>query len=145
MMIHESTAWTTTSPTTSYGRTTSADYSRMSLSSTTSLWAKPPPISNFDLDAIEAYEAQLERQREEDGDSSSPCGDDFERTIDEDDTDDEDIRTFVVDETLHNKRIDAAIVATFPDLTRSYAGTLVTDQCVHHLVGEDSSTTAEQQ
>jgi 23S rRNA pseudouridine1911/1915/1917 synthase len=102
--------------------------SRRGVPKTTS-WAKPLPTSSMDLQAIEAYEAQLDQEE-------SPVGDEFELDDDEDiDTEVDassttEVKTYTVPTELNNKRIDAVIVALEPELSRSFCGKLVLDGCV---------------
>lgn len=86
------------------------------------LFAKPPPIANFDLEAIEAMEAKLDME---------------EAMMDDDDNDDEDdiledtsednIVLFEVPDELDGKRIDAVLAQLDSTLSRSTCGTLVAD------------------
>eukprot|EP00977_Amphora_coffeiformis_P027546 scaffold34620_cov160-Amphora_coffeaeformis.AAC.11 len=103
---------------------------------TTQLTAKPPPAASFDLEAIEAFEAQLDKEAEEAllGASTDDDDDDDDILVD-DNSPQQDIRTWTVDDASHGKRIDAAIAIQFPDLSRSFCGSLVTDKRVHQLAG----------
>jgi 23S rRNA pseudouridine1911/1915/1917 synthase len=105
------------------------------------LAAKPPPSAAFDLKAIEALEAQLDQEDLEAValEESLAAG-----TDDEDDDEDTpgpsyhtDVRHFSVDAKVAGKRIDTALAIVFPDLTRSFCGTLVTDQRVTFLANDD--------
>jgi hypothetical protein len=115
-------------------------------SSSSKVWAKRPPTSGFDLDAIEAFEQELlpQEQQQQDG-------------VDIDDDDDilsternKNILVLTVPDHLGNKRIDAVIatilkdqVAVAPEqqvtkLSRSQCATLVTQSFV--TVRTDSGT-----
>jgi 23S rRNA pseudouridine1911/1915/1917 synthase len=104
------------------------------------LKAKPPPTSQFDLEAIEAYEQMLDLSQS-----------DFELVendldTDDDDDDDDDVEnsnviSLVVPSELHDKRVDAVLAALLPDLSRSSCGALVDDGCVF-LVREESNAPA---
>jgi len=89
-----------------------------------------PPTSQFDLDSIEDFEAELEWLSKQES-AEKNC-------LDQDDDDDsllfqsesEDVTTYQVPEDLHDKRIDAILFALEPALSRSQYGTLVTDGMV---------------
>lgn len=93
-------------------------------------WAKKklPPTAGLDLEAIEAFEFQLDMEESVDG---------LELPVDDNGDDDDNVKasdesmaetkTFTVPAELNNKRIDAAIVALEPELSRSFCGKLVTD------------------
>ena len=104
------------------------------------LTAKPPPAAQFDFDAIEAFEAQLDQaaQIAADGD-------------DDDDDDDlssgaffqnkqQQVRELTIDDALDGKRIDAALATAFSDLSRSACGSLVSNQQVYLLSDNDNSS-----
>lgn len=119
-------AWTTPTTTTTTMRlqkTSSSDARTTSSTTTTRLAAKPPPAASFDLESIEAFESQLDEEERELLVTTMGSDD-----MDHDDLlNNDEVKVFVVDEASHNKRIDAAIVAAFPDLSRSFCGSLVTD------------------
>jgi len=87
-----------------------------------SLHARPPPTARFNLEVVEAYEAQLDLKG-----VSVIEDDDFDQQNFELD---ESIQEFTVPEELHQKRIDAVIAALIPELSRSICGNLVTDGMV---------------
>ena len=89
-----------------------------------------PPTSGFDLEAIEAYESQLDQEVQK-------LSKDFEDKEDlELDLSDAEIKTYTVPSELGGKRIDAAIAALEPELSRSFCGNLVTDHRVYLLDNE---------
>jgi 23S rRNA pseudouridine1911/1915/1917 synthase len=97
-------------------------------------FAKPPPTSSFDLDAIEAFEQQLDTVFDDGsaGYVSDP----------EDEGDIEvlaEAKMYAVPAELHNKRIDAVISSFETKLSRSHCGNLVTDGHVR-IVENDGST-----
>lgn len=96
-------------------------------------FAKPPPTSNFDLDAIEAFEQQLDTVFV---DSSGDDG-----GLDDDGYlgESAEIKTYTVPAELHNKRIDVVISSFETKLSRSHCGNLVTDGHVR-LVEKDGNT-----
>jgi 23S rRNA pseudouridine1911/1915/1917 synthase len=81
-------------------------------------FAKPPPTSSFDLDAIEAYEQEL--------DTVVFCGDDRE-DVEDDMMESTDANLYTVPPEFNNKRIDMVISSFEPKLSRSQCGNLVTD------------------
>lgn len=94
----------------------------------TQRFAKTPPTAKFDLTAIEAFEELLSFQDVEDKEEEEAY-DSLE--MEDDNTDDVDgVREYSIDESLHGKRIDAAIAALNSNLSRSLCGNLVTDGCV---------------
>jgi len=83
--------------------------------------AKPPPISNFDLEAIYSYEAELENQAtDEDGTSHDTGKDGWFQEQDG-------ISMYTVPSTMNNKRIDAILSSLQPELSRSQWGSCVAD------------------
>lgn len=96
---------------------------RLPWSTSVKCHAKPDPRAQFDLDAIEAFEEQL--------DTLSLEADGF------DDTDDDDIEDgaslkmnvniYTIPIELDKTRIDLAIAILEPDLSRSFCGSLVAD------------------
>ena len=103
---------------------------------TTGLTAKPPPAASFDLEAIEAFEAKLDEEESLLGISNDDDDDDLVLLSSTDDQGNhlrDDVRTFTVDDACHDKRIDAAIATTYPDLSRSFCGSLVNDKRVQLL------------
>ena len=107
-------------------------------------WAKPPPVEAFDLESIEAFEAELDKKA-----AGLDLG--MENPGDEDDDSDdetcsaaaEEIRTYEITAELKNKRIDAALSALEPSLSRSICGTLVSDGKVQVLEGDNTFLTID--
>lgn len=103
------------------------------------IWAKPPPISTVDLEAIESFEATMDLEVYGDDDSEDLLpeeDDDFSLELSSGD----DVREFIVPPELHNKRIDAAVSALIgSSLSRSACGNLVADGSVK-LVQEGKSS-----
>lgn len=93
--------------------------------------ARPP---QFNLEEIEALEQQLE-QLDLPPSIQDTNNDDSEDDLDECEfqQDVENVITFTIDEEYHNKRIDVAVAAADPKLSRSLAGALVEDGHVHLL------------
>jgi 23S rRNA pseudouridine1911/1915/1917 synthase len=89
-----------------------------------SLFAKPPPTAQFNLEALEAFEAQLYI-------GSAALSGHEEDDMDETDFElDDSVQEFVIPEELHNKRIDTVVAALIPELSRSVCGNLVADGMV---------------
>ncbi|KAL7578388.1 hypothetical protein ACA910_012788 [Epithemia clementina (nom. ined.)] len=90
------------------------------------LWAKPPPTSIFDLDAIEAFESELAGAaaiQGQDGDDDDYAELDVEATKEINV-----VKRFEISSKLSGKRIDAVLAILLePDLSRSFCGTLLTD------------------
>ena len=93
------------------------------------LLAKPPPTSNFDLSAIEAFENELDVAALE-MESDILLSRDGVFDLDEDDALQSDVRFYIVPPELNNKRIDAALAVLDQSLSRSTCGELVTDGMV---------------
>lgn len=94
------------------------------------MMAKPPPTAGFDLEAIEAFELQLEEE-------AAGIGSDQE----EDELDLEgsaEVKSYEIPAELNNKRIDAVISALEPELSRSFCGNLVANGRVN-LVANDGA------
>ena len=93
------------------------------------LQAKPPPTSSFDLDAIEAFETQLDQaaldMQSEKSSSSNDVSDDANRN-----TLNRDVRFYDISPELSNKRIDAALAKLEKSVSRSQWGELVADGMV---------------
>lgn len=114
---------------------------RLAPSSSSKLFAKPPPNLLFDLEAVEAFEAQMDLQElalvnelgsaadTDDGDEDDGGDDDVDDGRFEDQVADA-VQEFVVPPELHNKRIDAVIASLIPTLSRSVCGTMVEDGLV---------------
>jgi 23S rRNA pseudouridine1911/1915/1917 synthase len=93
------------------------------------LFARRIPTSYFDLEAVEAFETQMDLD-ESISEKGTETDDGDEAMVDElfEDQDTSDgIQEFVVPPELHNKRIDAVIASLIPALSRSACGTLVAD------------------
>lgn len=110
------------------------------------LHAKPPPASIFDLDSIEAFEAELEKKAQE----AAAQEESLENYIDDDflpanesDSSTLEKKRYQVTPELSGKRIDAAMVALEPDFTRSVCGSLVTDGLVAIVGGESETSMRE--
>jgi 23S rRNA pseudouridine1911/1915/1917 synthase len=104
---------------------------RRQASCTLTLFAKPPPKSSFDLDEIEAYEERLDN-------ADNRMDDGYE--LDDDvllDSVASEAVSFLIPPVLHNKRIDAAIVALQPQLSRSVCANMVSDGAVWVLDEDD--------
>lgn len=101
-------------------------------SATSRCFAKPPPTSSFDLDAIEAYEQELDSVLLGTSDSDGDYDDDeiLEST---------EANVYTVPPELDNKRIDAVISSFETKLSRSQCGNLVSDGHVR-IVTNDGST-----
>lgn len=97
------------------------------------LFAKPPPTSKFDLDAIEAFEQELDAVYVE--------GTEMDRDLVDDDEDlgREERKLYTVPEEFHNKRVDAVLSSFEPKLSRSHCGSLVSDGHVR-IVEPDGNT-----
>lgn len=103
------------------------------------LWAKPPPTSNFDLDAIEAMEKKLELERlnamkgaEEENEDAGNVDDLLAEDEEEEESSDT-VQEFTIPEELNGKRIDAALTFLIKEpttLSRSICGNLVADGMV---------------
>lgn len=96
------------------------------------LHAKPPPTSNFDLEAIEAYEQELDTAFLGTSDIDDEGGDEETLNFSE-------ANTYTVPPELDNKRIDAVISSFESSLSRSQCGALVTDGHVR-IVEQHGST-----
>ncbi len=99
--------------------------------------AKAPPTSNFDLDAIEALEAELEWQEKV---SEQKNYEHHEKDPDEEDEwnfmdsgHGDNVKTHTVSESLANKRIDSILSKYERELSRSQCGTLISDGMVAML------------
>jgi 23S rRNA pseudouridine1911/1915/1917 synthase len=105
-----------------------------------SVWAKPPPTSSFDLDAIEAFEAAMDLKQQlgdfDEFDGSDLDGDDDGDDEFEESPAGESIRYYTVPQELHGKRIDAVLSTLEPTLSRSVWASLIADGCVHLLSNE---------
>lgn len=92
----------------------------------TTIWAKPPPISNFDLASVEAFEATVDREEDDNG------GDDESLSIEDDQA-----QTISIPNELAGKRLDAALASTMePQLSRSACIKIISDGCVHQILEE---------
>ena len=98
------------------------------------LHARPSPKLDFDLDAIEAFEKQLETQEQQLAGHTK----DSEESSDNDKSSIDTTQRFIIPESLHNKRIDAALAELMePPLSRSVCGTLALDGCVKQILAQD--------
>lgn len=101
-------------------------------------FAKPAPKAGFDLDAIEAFESQLEELEQENSSASSSGSsvvgsepNQVEATAE--------VQDLIIPSNLSKKRIDAALSALMdPEMSRSACGSLVLDGRVHRIY-EDGS------
>jgi 23S rRNA pseudouridine1911/1915/1917 synthase len=98
-------------------------------------WAKPPPTSIFDLEKIEAFEAQLDAE-------ALDLEDDADDDIDSDDISStgDNVQLFVVPDELDGKRIDAVIAALEPSISRSLCGILVSEGNIRLAQGDEKQT-----
>ena len=82
-------------------------------------------IPTFDLDAIEAFEAQLEEgNRDEDADDAALLDDcSLEEGYE--------VQRFSLSESSLGKRLDSVISSFYPDKSRSFCGNLITDNRVY--------------
>lgn len=99
----------------------------------TILFAKPPPTAHFDLEVVEAFEAQMDLENAALNNEDEDNEDDL---LDENVGSRNSLRDFVVPEDLHNKRIDAVVAALIPELSRSVCGNLVADGMVQDASGK---------
>jgi 23S rRNA pseudouridine1911/1915/1917 synthase len=97
-------------------------------------WAKPPPTTDFDLDAIEEFEAQLDLSP--DNLESEACFDDEDKD-DEVTVDSDNIKLYTIPHELDNKRIDAALAALEPTLSRSACGNMLAEGQVRLVEGDE--------
>jgi Pseudouridylate synthases, 23S RNA-specific len=109
-------------------------------------FAKPPPTANFDLEAIEALEAELEYkeklERMKNADQNTLQENmDSSQYKNEDDADEiweymtsnsqnVQLQSFQVSPTLHNHRLDAILSEMIPELSRSQCGSLISEGMV---------------
>ncbi len=99
--------------------------------------AKAPPTSNFDLDAIEALEAELDwqekvnKQKPYEHQENDPNEQDEWDLMDSGHGDN--IKTHLVSESLANKRIDSILSKCESELSRSQCGALISDGMVAML------------
>ncbi|CAB9516841.1 Ribosomal large subunit pseudouridine synthase D [Seminavis robusta] len=94
-------------------------------------WAKPSPKASFDLEAIEAFESQLEELEQQNAGKTKDTKGEQQKEPQCS------IQTVVVPENLHNKRIDAVLAALLePELSRSVCGNLVAEGLVQ-ILSED--------
>jgi 23S rRNA pseudouridine1911/1915/1917 synthase len=106
------------------------------------IWARAPPVSNFDLDAIEAFETKmdLEPLTAMKADDKEDDDDDEEENIWEDNNT---AQEFTVPEELDGKRIDAALASLIVEpttMSRSACGNLVAGGGVQLVQGEKKTT-----
>lgn len=105
-------------------------------SSSFPLHAKPPPTSLFDLEAIETFEKSLLTPASSRDDYGG--GDEFDELEDSEDGCASIYHT--IPKELKNKRIDAAIAALEPKLSRSTCGNLVADGFVFLVTEQNGET-----
>jgi 23S rRNA pseudouridine1911/1915/1917 synthase len=90
------------------------------------LFAKPPPKSSFNLEAIEAFEERLDR--------AEKIGEGIDDEDDEDNdlllADSENVLSFFITEELHDKRIDAVIATVQPQLSRTLCANMIQEGLV---------------
>ena len=105
------------------------------------LFAKSPPTANFDLDAIEALEAELDYQEKlkKQGQVEDDKNEDDEWELLNSTADLNGLKEYEVKAELHNKRIDAILSAMEPDMSRSQCGSLVSDGMVAILTPDDKA------
>jgi 23S rRNA-/tRNA-specific pseudouridylate synthase len=104
------------------------------------IFAKVPPTANFDLDAIEALEAELDYQeklKNQKDDEIEDDDDEWEALQSAADLGG--LNQYEVTAELHNKRIDAILTAMEPEMSRSQCGSLVSNGMVAVLTPEDAS------
>lgn len=112
-----------------------------SISRTSTLFAKPPPTAKFDLEAIEALEAELDYQEK----LKNQKDDTAEQQEEEEDewdilsADLDGLKEYTVPDELHNKRIDAILKEFEPEMSRSQCGSLVSDGMVAILTPEEEA------
>jgi len=96
------------------------------------LWAKPPPISNFDLTSIEAFEAAVDCEQAL---GAADNNDENDQSLS---VQDSSSQTLSIPHELEGKRLDAALaVITKPQLSRSACGNIIADGCVHQILMKD--------
>jgi 23S rRNA pseudouridine1911/1915/1917 synthase len=101
-------------------------------------FAKPPPSAFFDLEAIEAYESQLQLEQQarlaqevgKSGNADDDGSQDEEWDDDEDSEGSNEIVTVQITKDIDGKRIDAALSVLLPALSRSVCATLIEDKRV---------------
>jgi 23S rRNA pseudouridine1911/1915/1917 synthase len=116
-------------------------------------WAKPPPRLSFDLDAIDAFETQLEE--EEMMKKAQHVKNDTDDDNDDDDDLDEETLLVTIPQHLSGKRIDAALAELLQEqhqhqqvvlllqgenLSRSFIGNLLSEKCIHLVHASSSSS-----
>mmetsp|Transcript_12963 Transcript_12963/g.24364 ORF Transcript_12963/g.24364 Transcript_12963/m.24364 type:complete len:508 (-) Transcript_12963:140-1663(-) len=112
-------------------------------------FAKPPPSARFDLDAIEALEAELdyqERLRKDIGDDKngqgerlSGHGDDWDPLL----NDRMEVTFYEVSPELHNQRIDLILSEMMTEISRSQCGSLVSEGMVAIQTPQDKEAGRE--
>jgi len=130
-------SWCSSFSHSSYSHHGHRDRLRRNFQQIITLWAKPPPISNFDLTSIEAFEATVDCEEALDpadnGVSNSKyndVGDDQSLSVQDINT-----QTLSIPNELEGNRIDAALAAIMePRLSRSACGNIIVDRCVHQIV-----------
>jgi 23S rRNA pseudouridine1911/1915/1917 synthase len=112
------------------------------------LFARSPPISNFDLESIEAFENEIDGNvvlNKETGisilfdDERSVCDDKYEEE-EEESFSQNSVLTITVPTEWHGKRIDAIVAALIePPLSRSVCGNLVAEGRVRQVANQDTA------
>jgi 23S rRNA pseudouridine1911/1915/1917 synthase len=121
---------------------TSPQHRQQQTKTRTALCARPPPIARFDLEAIEAFEHEMDLHEEQQQQLQ------VDHLVDDDDDDifDEASMSYYVDSNpiqiltvppeLDGKRIDAVLASLLePSMSRSVCGSLVANGHVHHIQG----------
>ena len=105
------------------------------------LKAKPPPISQFDLNSIEALEAEFDYQDKLKMQTFCEEEEEEEPDVDEWDllSDSAGLQIFEVTKEQNNKRIDTILSDFMPDVSRSQCGNLVTQGMVATLTPDASA------
>jgi 23S rRNA-/tRNA-specific pseudouridylate synthase len=107
------------------------------------LFGKIPPTAKFDINAIEALEAEIDYQeklviQQQKSQNDGPNQDD-EWELLQSTSDLHGLKEYEVSEELHNKRIDAILSFMEPDMSRSKCGSLISDGMVAILTSEDKA------
>ena len=121
-------------------------------------YAKPPPISNFNLDDILAMEQKLLKEEEEEEEAQKKRKiqnetynnnqEDLQENEDDendDEVDNEMIQLYTVPEELHNQRIDAILAALEPEKSRSYCTSLISNGKVSIRSSNENDHDGEQE
>jgi 23S rRNA-/tRNA-specific pseudouridylate synthase len=128
-------------------------------------FAKPPPTSKFDLEAIEALEAELDYQerleRMKNDNIKDMSQQDMVTSHDDNNNGEEDdhhnweymslsnsqnaesTKSFQVSPMLHNQRLDSILSDMIPELSRSQCGSLISEGMVSILTLQDQESGRE--